>query len=67
MGYPAAAAAGGGGGGFEASVAGWVPGVGVVPAGGGLPAPWKEVKDDQGRTYFYNTVSGVSQWERPVA
>lgn len=26
---------------------------------------WKEVKDSKGRTYYYDTVSKVSQWERP--
>ena len=26
---------------------------------------WQELQDDQGRTYYYNTQTGVSQWEKP--
>ena len=29
------------------------------------PAIWKEYKDDDGRTYFYNTASAESVWEIP--
>ena len=29
------------------------------------PVPWKEYKDDDGRTYFYNTASSESVWEIP--
>jgi far upstream element-binding protein len=64
--YPGAAAVAGGGG-YGGSGAGWMPGSGAgAPAGGALPAPWKEIKDDQGRTYFYNTITGASQWEKPI-
>jgi far upstream element-binding protein len=24
------------------------------------------MKDDQGRSYYYNSQTGVSQWERPA-
>ncbi|SMN22601.1 similar to Saccharomyces cerevisiae YKL012W PRP40 U1 snRNP protein involved in splicing [Maudiozyma saulgeensis] len=27
---------------------------------------WKEIKDDKGRTYYYDTVNKKSQWERPA-
>jgi far upstream element-binding protein len=26
---------------------------------------WSAMQDDQGRTYYYNTQTGVSQWEKP--
>jgi hypothetical protein len=31
-----------------------------------LPANWMEAKDDKGNVYFYNSVTSVTQWERPV-
>jgi len=34
--------------------------------GGALPRPWTEQRDDKGNTYFYNTATGASQWERPL-
>ena len=37
-------------------------GGGGGPAGGSM---WQELQDDQGRTYYYNTQTGVSQWEKP--
>lgn len=30
-------------------------------------ADWREVKDDKGRTYWYNTTTRASSWLRPVA
>lgn len=30
-----------------------------------LPADWAEYKDDNGNTYFYNSVTGETAWERP--
>lgn len=35
-------------------------------AGGGGASVWQELQDDQGRTYYYNSQTGVSQWEKPV-
>jgi hypothetical protein len=26
---------------------------------------WIEYRDDQNRPYYYNTVTGVTQWEKP--
>ncbi|KAK9837727.1 hypothetical protein WJX74_003859 [Apatococcus lobatus] len=45
------------------------------PAGGGAPqgmpqaqppSAWQELADDQGRTYYYNSQTGVSQWDKPA-
>lgn len=36
-----------------------------APAGGGSGA-WQELHDDQGRAYYYNASTGVTQWERPA-
>jgi len=32
----------------------------------GLPAPWIAARDDTGRPYFFNPVTGRSQWEPPA-
>jgi far upstream element-binding protein len=62
---PAPAQAGYGAGGYGAA--------GGYSQGGPPPGPppmtkplWQEMKDDQNRSYFYNTQTGVSQWERPA-
>jgi far upstream element-binding protein len=34
-------------------------------AGGGGGSVWQELQDEQGRTYYYNSQTGVSQWEKP--
>lgn len=34
-------------------------------AGGSGSSDWQAVQDDQGRTYYYNAVTGVTQWEVP--
>ena len=31
----------------------------------GANSVWQAVVDDQGRTYYYNSISGQSQWEKP--
>lgn len=31
-----------------------------------LPSTWSEHKTDDGNTYWYNSATGVSQWERPT-
>jgi len=30
-----------------------------------LPSGWEEKKDEQGRTFFYNSITGISQWDDP--
>lgn len=30
------------------------------------PSPWQEVHDAEGRAYYYNSQTGVSQWEKPA-
>lgn len=27
---------------------------------------WQELHDPEGRPYYYNTQTGVSQWEKPA-
>lgn len=67
--YGAAPAYGGAaGGGYDASAYGG--GAAAPAAGGGAQAgggsAWQAIADDQGRTYYYNALTGVSQWERPA-
>ena len=31
-----------------------------------LPTGWKEVADKDGKPYFYNAVTGITQWQRPT-
>lgn len=57
----------GGGYGGPGGFGGGAPGAsapGVAPPGGA--SQWQELHDDQGRPYYYNAVSGVTQWERPA-
>jgi len=37
----------------------------VAGPGGVLPPNWKEYKNSKGETYFFNSVTKVSQWDRP--
>ena len=32
-----------------------------------LPPGWTEYKNQEGRSYYYNTTTKITQWERPVA
>lgn len=34
----------------------------AAAGGGGV---WQELQDGEGRPYYYNTQTGVSQWEKP--
>jgi len=31
-----------------------------------MPPGWKEVTDAEGKAYYYNVATGVSQWQKPV-
>ncbi|KAL6771790.1 CRB1 [Auxenochlorella protothecoides x Auxenochlorella symbiontica] len=75
--YAAAGAYGayGGAQGYGAAAYGGAPGGAQAggPAAGGLPgasaggaSQWQELHDDQGRAYYYNATTGVTQWERPA-
>jgi far upstream element-binding protein len=44
---------------------GGVPAVGPATTVGGGSA-WQEYKDDQGRSYYYNAATNVTQWEKPA-
>lgn len=53
--------------------AGGYPGGGEAAAGAAAAAPaaggggaWQEYKDDQGRAYYYNATTNVTQWEKPA-
>mmetsp|Transcript_26972 Transcript_26972/g.63631 ORF Transcript_26972/g.63631 Transcript_26972/m.63631 type:complete len:589 (-) Transcript_26972:1010-2776(-) len=35
------------------------------PVAGPLPAGWQELRDAQGKVYYYNHNTGATQWERP--
>ncbi len=54
----AAAGYGAAAGGYSAPVA--------APAAAATSSVWQELQDDQGRTYYYNGQTGVSQWEKPA-
>lgn len=41
-------------------------GAAPAAAGGGAASVWQELQDDQGRTYYYNSQNGTSQWEKPA-
>nr|ADI46928.1 CRB1m [Volvox carteri f. nagariensis] len=45
-----------------------IPQQNVAPAQqlASLGSIWQVLQDDQGRSYYYNTQTGVSQWEKPV-
>ena len=32
-----------------------------------LPQGWKEFKNEEGRSYYYNTATGKSQWQKPFS
>jgi hypothetical protein len=37
-----------------------------VPRGkGDLPPHWESITTDEGDTYFWHTLSGATQWEKP--
>ena len=64
----------GGGGGYQ-QPGGYGGGGGYQQPGGYNQAPpggavgggtWVEYKDDTGRPYYYNTQSGVTQWDKPA-
>lgn len=38
---------------------------GRMGGGGPPPGPWQEYHDDQGRAYYYNAATGVTQWDKP--
>ena len=40
-------------------------GAAPAAAGGGGASVWQELQDEQGRSYYYNAQTGVSQWEKP--
>jgi far upstream element-binding protein len=48
---------------------GYSSGYGAAAAPGGYAAApsgqWIEYRDDQNRPYYYNTTTGVTQWEKP--
>lgn len=56
----AAAAAGGYGAGYGGAASGG------AASGGGGGGTWQELHDNEGRPYYYNTQTGVSQWEKPA-
>ena len=41
-------------------------GGGAGGGGGGSSGLWQELHDDQGRPYYYNTQTMVTQWEKPA-
>lgn len=41
-------------------------GAGMGGGGGGSSGVWQELHDDQGRPYYYNSQTQVTQWEKPA-
>ena len=41
-------------------------GGGAAAAANALPEGWTTQRDDEGDTYYFNTVTGESRWERPL-
>ena len=41
-------------------------GYGGQAGGAGGGSVWSEMHDGEGRPYYYNTQTGVSQWEKPA-
>jgi len=44
---------------------GWGVGQAAQPPPPAMPPLWKEFKDEAGTPYYYNSKTGLSQWERP--
>eukprot|EP00192_Tetraselmis_astigmatica_P003663 CAMPEP_0117666282 /NCGR_PEP_ID=MMETSP0804-20121206/10286_1 /TAXON_ID=1074897 /ORGANISM="Tetraselmis astigmatica, Strain CCMP880" /LENGTH=549 /DNA_ID=CAMNT_0005473803 /DNA_START=107 /DNA_END=1756 /DNA_ORIENTATION=+ len=42
------------------------PSQAAAPAAGAGSGVWQELHDPQGRPYYYNSQTGVSQWEKPA-
>ncbi|EFJ40988.1 subunit of circadian RNA-binding protein [Volvox carteri f. nagariensis] len=38
----------------------------TTPGAAGNSSLWQILQDDQGRNYYYNSLTGVSQWEKPA-
>ena len=45
---------------------GSLKGVYVPQEKGGLPPHWDEVESEDGEVYYWNKLTGETQWERPV-
>jgi hypothetical protein len=37
-----------------------------APAAGGLPSGWEELKTEEGETYYYNSFTDETSWEKPA-
>lgn len=51
--------------GYTPAVPQTIAGASMQPSAG-VGSLWQALQDDQGRTYYYNSVTGVSQWEKPA-
>ncbi len=52
--------------GFGQQAGGFGGGYGGQAVAPPAPSPWQALQDEAGRTYYWNSMTGQSQWEKPA-